>query len=700
MSNTPKEWKQAPTIEQLKQNFNDSKGYHDMAMGERAAALEILNVTGSARTKTRKGRSSVHPQLARKHAEWRYAALSEAFLATQDMFRLKPRTHEDKMSAYQNELILNYQWNNLIDKVPFTDELVRTGVDEGTAFIRVGWESHEVEEEISTPIYDFYPTSDPAQINELQQAAVIQQSDPYAFEAHVSDHIKQALQLTVENQQPIYPKLKEVVTDTVSKMLVNQPTVEVCNSGNLYVDPMCQGDLDKAEFVIYSFETCKSDLRKEGDRYFNLDQIQTDTGSIINAPDHEVIGDSAFNFKDDPRTKFVAYEYWGYWDMDGSGITTPFVATWVNDVLIRMEENPYPDKKVPFVAVQYLPRRKHLYGEADSKLLKDNQAIIGAVTRGAIDLMARSANGQQGMREDALDVTNRRKYENGDNYTFSPMVDPRQAIIEHHYPEIPNSVGLMINMQETDANNMTGVRPFGATDSSAGTATADRGVLDAATKRETGILRRYGRAMQKVATKIIAMNSEFLSDDEIIRVTDDEFVAIRREDLAGNYDVEVTIATAEEDAVKAQELSFMLQTLGNNIPFELTKVILSDIARLRKMPQLAKRVEDFSPEPDPMQAMLRELEVAKLQLELTELQAKTQKLQTSAQLDLAKAGEAGAKTGNIQSDTDQKDLDFMEQYSGTAHARELEQDQAQARGNMALEILKADLNPQQPKQVS
>ncbi|AUR97947.1 portal protein [Vibrio phage 1.245.O._10N.261.54.C7] len=698
-SNIPEGWSKAPTLAELNQNFEDSKGSHDIAMNERRVSLDILNATGSARKKTRKGFSDVHPQVARKHAEWRYAALSEAFLANQDVYRLKPRTAQDKESAHQNEVLLNYQWNNQIDKVGFVDELVRTGVDEGTAFIRVGWETVAGGMEPKN-IYDYFPATSQAQVEELQKAAVVQQSDPYAYKAHVPEHIQEALRLTVQLQKPIYPVFKETI-EVEALPLVNQPTLEVCNSANLYIDPLCQGDLDKANFAIYSFETSKADLNLH-EHYFDVDKIKVDTGSILNAPDHEVSGDESFNFKDDSRVKFVAYEYWGFWDVDGSGVTTPFVATWVNDTLIRMEENPYPDKKIPFESVQYLPRRKQVYGTADSALLKDNQAIIGAVTRGAIDLMARSANAQKGIRDDLLDTTNLRKYEAGENYTFNPMVSPAQGVIEHSYPEIPNSVSLMLNMQEMDANNMTGVRPFGATDSSAGTATADRGVLDAATKRETGILRRFGRAMQRIGAKMVAMNGEFLSDEEIIRVTDDEFVAIRREELKGNYDVEVTIATAEEDATKAQELSFMLQTLGNTMPFELSQIVLADIARLRKMPQLSERISDFAPQPDPHAEMLKRLEVAKLELELAELQAKTQKLQTSAQLDMAKAGEAGAKTGNIQSDTDQKDLSFLEQQSGVAHARDMEQDQSQARGNMALEILKADLAQEtnQPQQVS
>ena len=695
----PEGWVNIPKLSDLTQNYQDAKPFHDAQMNKRTISLDNLNITGSALLKKKAGRSGIQPKLIRKHAEWRYAAISEAFLSTPDMFTLKPRTHADKLSAMQNGTVLNYQWNNQIDKVAFVDEFVRTPIDEGTAFLRVGWEVEENEIIKQVPIYEYYPATDQQQVEELQKAAMLQQQDVYAFKAHVPEHIQKALSLTSQGNQPIYPVLKETREIKETILVKNQPTIEVCNSANLVVDPSCEGNMEKAGFAIYSFETSKGELSKEPDRYFNLDKIVSDTSSILNAPDHEVSGDSAFNFKDDPRTKFIAYEYWGYWDMEDTGLTVPFVATWVNSVMVRFEANPYPDAGLPFVDTQYLPVRKSLYGEPDGALLKDNQAIIGAVYRGAIDTMARSAVGQKGIRQDALDMVNKRKYDQGEDYEFNPMVDPRQAMVEHTYPELPNSVAMMIGLQNNEAESLTGVKPYSggmSGDALGATATGIRGVLDAATKRETGILRRYARAMEKVAKKIIAMNGAFLSDEEIIRVTDEDFVTIRREELQGNFDIEVSISTAEEDNTKAQELAFMLQTMGNTLPVELSQIVLGDIARLRKMPNLAKRIEDFKPEPDPVQEQLQQLELAKLQLELAELQAKTQKLQTASQLDMAKANEAGAKAGNTVSDTDQKNLDFLEQNSGTKHAREMQQNQAQAKGNMALEILKADLNKDTP----
>ena len=95
--------------------------------------------------------------------------------------------------------------------------------------------------------------------------------------------------------------------------------------------------------------------------------------------------------KDKLLRRVVAYEFWGYKDIDGNGSLTPIVATWIGDTLIRMEVNPYPDKKLPFVFIPYSPIEFSLYGEPDAELLEENQHISGAILRSIIDLMGRSA---------------------------------------------------------------------------------------------------------------------------------------------------------------------------------------------------------------------------------------------------------------------------------------------------------------------
>ena len=101
-------------------------------------------------------------------------------------------------------------------------------------------------------------------------------------------------------------------------------------------------------------------------RYKNVDQIPDDS-----AIDNSYLNTSVVDtFKDPARRKVTVYEYWGNWDINGDGTKVPIVATWVGDTLIRLEENPYPDHKPPFVIVPYLPIANNIYGEPDGAIIR------------------------------------------------------------------------------------------------------------------------------------------------------------------------------------------------------------------------------------------------------------------------------------------------------------------------------------------
>ena len=685
-------WKKEPTIRELKQDYEDARSYHDAQVTKIDTWLDNLNCTGSAKIKPVAGHSSVQPMLIRKQAEWRYAALSEPFLSTDDVFNVTPVTFEDKEAAAQNQLVLNHQFNNVINKVSLFDEYVRAVVDEGTVIAKVGWEFEEEEIEEEVPIIEFSINPEMEEVH--AELAEMKKWNPQDYEA-LPEELQQAHEMTIAEGQPIEGIIVGVEIQKVMKTLVNKPTVEICDYRNVVIDPTANGDIDKAGFVIYSFESSLSVLERDK-RYKNLKDINLEGSSILGEPDHATttLESRSFNFKDKPRKKFVVREYWGFRDIDGTGLVKPFVASWVGNTLIRMEENPFPDKKLPFVVVPYLPVRGEMYGEPDGALLVDNQKIIGAVTRGMIDIMGKSANGQMGVRKDALDLTNKRRFEANKQYEFNANVDPRQAFYMHTYPEIPQSAQFMLQLNNMEAESITGVKSFsqGVSGASLGDVAAGvRGALDAASKRELGILRRLSTGIVTIGRKFISMNSEFMSDEEIIRVTNEEFVKVRRDDLAGEFDLKLSISTAEEDNNKAEQLAFMLQTMGNNMDPGMSRMILADIARLRKMPTLSKKIEEYQPEPDPMAERMAELEMAKMEAEIEEIKATAMERQARAQLQMAQIGTEGAKAFDIQSSADQKNLDFVEQESGVKQERDLQKSKAQAQGNIELEMAKQQI---------
>jgi len=662
------DWKNPPDLLELKADYDEAQSSHTSHVLDVDNWIGALN--GEQTINNKKGRSKIVPKLIRKQAEWRYAALSEPFLSTDDLFNTSPMTFEDKESAIQNQLLLNYQINCKLDKTAFIDEYVRTAVDEGTVIVKVGWEYQDEIIEVEVPDFDYVQSPESAQMHE--QLHQMMEQNPEMYEKDTAPEMKEAHRITMEGGVPMMPQQSGSHIEEEIKIIKNQPELEVCDYNNVIIDPTCLGDLNKANFIIYSFETSMAELKKDG-RYSNLEHVILENAAPLAQPDHNLEDETNFKFKDDPSKKIIVNEYWGYWDINDTGEVEPFIATWVGDVLIRMESNPFPDKKLPFVSVQYLPVRKHIYGEPDGALLEDNQKIIGAVTRGMIDIIGRSANGQMGIRKDALDVTNARKFEQGADYKFNSNVDPRQAFHMDTYPEIPNSALNMLNLQNNEAESLTGVKAFNSGISGAAlgnTATGIRSALDAASKRELGILRRLADGINQIGRKIISMNSEFLSDQEIIRVTNEEFVAINREDLGGMYDIKLNISTAEADNEKAQELSFMLQTMGNNMDSSMSQIILADIARLRKMPDLAQQIKEYQPQPNPMAQQKAELEMQLLQAQIANETAKAQENAVDVEYKKAKTQTELSKSRSINSKADLDDLTFVEQESGVGRQHE------------------------------
>lgn len=681
------DWKNPPSLADLKQDLEDAKPYHDAQKLKVKVWLDNLNVEGAAKVKDNGGNSTVVPKLIRKQAEWRYPALSDPFLSTDDVFNISPVTWEDKGAAEQNQILLNNQFNTKIDKVGFINEYVGAAVDEGTVVVKLGWEFEEEEYEDQVAVVEYVVNPGVAPLHE--QLAQMKANSPAEYELDVPEELKTAHEMTLENGVPIEAVVNGYEWKTLTRTVKNHPTVEVCEQGNVIFDPSCGGDSEAAGFVIHTFESSLSKLKKDK-RYKNLDRIQPGNYSPLNEPDHISKADANFNFKDKPRQLFIVHEYWGYWDIHGTGLVEPVVAAWVGNTLIRMELNPFPDKKPPFVVVAYLPKRKKLHGEPDGALLEDNQKIIGAVTRGMIDILGKSANGQTGMAKDMLDATNRRRFDKGLDYEFNPNVDPSRGVYMHTYPEIPASAQFVLQVQQLEAESMTGVKAFtsGIGSQSLGDVAAGiRGALDAASKRELSILRRLSAGIVKIGRKIIAMNGEFLSEKEVVRITNEEFKVIRRDDLQGSFDLKLSISTAEEDNNKAQELAFMLQTVGPDEDPEMRRMILADICKLRKMPELAKKITAYQPQPDPMMQRKQELEIQILEAQLERERAETMKVVADAGLAQAKAGTEQVKAGNIQSDTDQKNLDFVEQESGVKQERAKELHGEQARSQAQLKLL-------------
>ncbi|TQV62458.1 MAG: hypothetical protein FNT15_06790 [Sulfurovum sp.] len=580
------------------------------------------------------GKSAIVSKDIKKQSEWQHAGIIDPFVSSSNIVKCLPITFEDAEAARQNELLLNTQFCRKFDRYNFMAKAIKVLDREGTVVIQAGWDYQD--EKVTT---------------EVETIAVNEFGEEY---------------LTT----------KEVEQVMVKK---NQPTARVCRNEDIYIDPTCEDDMDKCQFIIYRYETDISTLRKDG-RYKNLDNVSKSLGAGTYDYDYRPQDETRFQFEDDPRKKIIVYEYWGNYDVNEDGIAEPIVCSWVNDTIIRLQSNPYPDGKPPFIVVPFNAVPFQMYGEANAELIGDNQKIKTAILRGIIDNMAQSNNGQIGIRKGALDQVNRKKWLQGKNFEFNGTP---QDFWQGSYNSLPNSAFDVIGLMNNEIESLTGTKSFsgGINGSSLGsTATAARGAMDATSVRRMNLVRNIAENLVKpMLRKWMSYNSEFLEDEEVVRITNDQFVPIRKDDLDGKIDIDLTIATAEDQAAKAQELSFLLQTLGNNIDPEITKELMAQVLDLSRMPDQAEKIRSHQPQQDPMQEQLKQLEIQRLQLENMKLQSEITRNQSIAEenavdqrMKTARAMKDEAQTRVLHSKADIEDMTFLQMDAGVDHERALD----------------------------
>ena len=150
------DWAKEPTVLDLKKDLEQCQSFHSKHVGNLNKWEAAFNIQPIPENKEQKAQSRIAPKLIRKQYEWRCAGLSEPFLSTPDLFKLKPVSHEDMERVKQDELILNFQFQNQLSKVPFIDKFIRTTAKQGTAIIRTGWEYLTKEVKTTKPVYEYF----------------------------------------------------------------------------------------------------------------------------------------------------------------------------------------------------------------------------------------------------------------------------------------------------------------------------------------------------------------------------------------------------------------------------------------------------------------------------------------------------------------------------------------------------------------
>lgn len=601
------------------------------------------------------GKSKIVSRDIKRQDEWQHASVKDPFVADEDIVKATPVTAEDRKAAEQNELVLNHQFTRKFNRYKFMTDVIKLYYSEGTVVVKTDWQYDDEEVTEEVPI----------------------------FAMDVQGNVFQAGTKSVKR----------------IKVTTNKPGARVCRLEDIYMDPTSEGDMEKAQFFIHRYESDMSTLRKS--KKYNKKSLLKLSATMAGRDnfdfdeDFDPEDETQFRFEDDPRKKLIVYEYWGNYDVDGDGIAEPIVCTWVNDIILQLEGNPYPEKDIPFLILMANSQPFKLYGEAAAELIGDNQKINTSIKRGVIDNMANSNNAQKGIRTGALDAINKKRFLNGKNFEFNGS---QADFYEGNFNAIPQSVFAVMEQNNNESESMLGVKAFtgGIAGASLGsTARAAGGVLDAVSVRRLDIVRNISENLIKpLMRKWMSYNSEFLQEEEVIRITNDEFVPIKRDDLTGSVDIEIEVSTAEDNSAKAQELSFLLQTLGQHMDQGMRNLIMGQIAKLNRMPDLALQLENYQPQPDPFVEEMKQLELEEKKANIVERNSRAQENMVDMDLKGANANLSRAKTRELGSEADLKDQDFVRKSDGTDFRERMAEKGFDHNSAAALKIIDNKTKPQ------
>ena len=650
----------------LKQDLTNSESFKSEWDSKRETYINEW--AGKKYGNEKKGKSQVISRDIKSAQTWQHAALKDPFVNSTDAVKVTPVGAEDTPLNEQTAVVLNYQYARQFNRYNFITTSLKIFQVEGTVVARIFWDYEEKEVEVEEPVMEMLPPPEiMQQLQQARQATQMGQMGPMQFQ-----------QLQQQAQQMVQPTQVGVKKVMKTVKVKNNPNARVCKNTDLWIDPTEKENIENAEFVIERFRTNMSAL-KQNPLYSNLDKIVIED-SDPTGDSYEVIyeDDGSFTFTDDPRKELDVYEYWGNFDLHGTGITVPMVCAWVGNTVIRLEESPYSDGKVPFISCAFDPEPFSINGESNGELLSTDQKIRTAIKRSFIDTLDKSTNGQRGFQAGTLDPINISRFKNGQDFEFQGQTP---NFWEGKYNDFNSSVMNFYQLVGGEMQANVGVRPFAGGQQNGVLQSAKQvgAAMDAVGKREVDISRNFAENFIKpMLIKWHSMNNDFLEAEDIERITNKPYVPFDPMDIDGNMDIRIQVNTAESDAEKSRELAFLQQTLGPNDDPKVSRKIRAEMFRLKQMPELAKWIEEFEPQPDPLMQEKAKLEIEELKASIAEKQSRAAENQVDMERKRADTILLQAKARELHGKADKTDLDYVRTQTGQAHMEDMEKEQQKA----------------------
>jgi len=403
------------------------------------------------------GRSKYVSKETQKAINWLVPNMIKPFTSSNNAAEFQPRTAEDEDTAKAQTTLINYQFNNDFPRYQFLHTAITLFTSEGTTVARTGW-IHEEETSSETIPFEGFTTE---QVQELEQQGA---------EINIEDQAEVMVDVT---EDPTGTRLSEMIykgTATITKTTttVSRPDAESIRNEDFYI---LGETIEESDACIQRIDTTRGELRDQ-DKAYNDNGIYENVDLITsNGQDPKEAGLAQTRQTDletygavDPddissRDPITIYEYYGLIDRDGSGIPQPIVCVWSGNTILRITDNPFPDKAPPFIGAPYMAVPFSFWGNAMAFYLEDVTKVKSAIMRTFIDLMATSTNGINHIQKGALDPLNLRRLKEakiGSVIEWNDLGQHKDQVQN----EIPQSLQDMYELFTAEGENESGVTRY------------------------------------------------------------------------------------------------------------------------------------------------------------------------------------------------------------------------------------------------
>ncbi len=546
---------------------------------------------GRALGNERAGRSKVVSSDVMDAVEWVMPSLMRIYFSS-DIVSCEPVGPEDQIVAERVSALLNYQFTRRGDGFVVAYKWFKDALIYGLGVAKISWEDRFRDVPFAVPEMsesDFNALSSENGIeitgferveippDEVSVQRVVQQTVMGLPPDMPDDEKAEAVRMAVESM----PRLATYFNVEGKRAILDYsgPVYEVIPPEDFLYDPEAE-ELRDARFVIHRvFRTPDYLRRMESEGvYFNVEEAieKGNTQRDGDRSDREKGFRNAENDRTNPwtmteniedadkRRPLELYEWWGLFDPDGSGRLTPHVITVANDVVIRLERNPYDHGEPPFEVLRPVLDVHKFEGIGFADMVKEFQETKTSLRRQILDNISWQNNGMW-------------EVQRGAGVEMESLVNPRPggvvrtdmpgAVRPLTPPPLQQAGFMALEFEQTQLEQRTGITRYSQGLDSRSlnkTATGITAIMGASQQRIELIARLFAETgVRNLFVKALSLNRQFVRDEFVVRLYGEPIV-INKDDVSGQFDilVSVGISASKQEVVQQQMIQLIQMAPG------------------------------------------------------------------------------------------------------------------------------------------